>query len=63
LIYSAGNEYEAQPGASRIPNGTGMLPLVTPENTQAGVLYRFLQESDDVEVDPNNPNTWTYFGL
>src|SRR5690606_23348937 len=62
LIYSAGNEYQSQPVASRIPNGSGMLPLITPENTRDGLLYRFLQETDDVDVDPNNPNTWTYFG-
>lgn len=44
MVFAAGNEYDVQPTASTLPGGNGMLPLITPENTAAG-LYRFVDLS------------------
>ncbi len=64
MIFAAGNEFGDQPVASSIPDGNGMLPLITPENTVAG-LYGFVEiESEEqfldganyTPVDPTNPS-------
>ncbi|KAA0911554.1 autotransporter domain-containing protein [Pusillimonas sp. ANT_WB101] len=51
MIFSAGNERMDHPGAyTAIPTGNGMLPLITPENTDpltGKPLYRFLDELPD----------------
>ena len=59
MVWAAGNEYREQPFASKIPNGYGMLPMVTPANTQAGTLYKVLTDESDL----NNPNTWEFVPL
>lgn len=67
MVFAAGNDYEAQPVATRFPLGAGMIPLITPERTRAqqpgcsltsGGLYCFVAETD--ATDPNNPSTWTF---
>ncbi|WP_158972307.1 autotransporter serine protease [Chachezhania sediminis] len=50
MVYSAGNEYIDQPIASALPNGNGMMPLITPENTAAG-LYAFVQIEDAEQLE------------
>ena len=56
MVFAAGNEFEEQPLASRIPSGIPMIPLVTPANTAAGTLYRVITD----ESDSNNPGAWSY---
>ena len=58
MVFAAGNDYQNQPIATRFPLGAGMVPLITPANTRAESLYRFVVE--DPSSDPNNPATWRY---
>lgn len=61
LVFAAGNDAVFQPdGYSAIPSGPAMLPLITPGNTKAGVLYNFIDTSRD-DYDPNNPDTYYDF--
>ncbi|WP_121066372.1 autotransporter serine protease [Chachezhania antarctica] len=61
MVYSAGNEYIDQPVASAFPTGNGMMPLVTPANTAAG-LYGFVQIETEEQFEdgayytPLNPS-------
>ena len=58
MVFAAGNDAEDQKeGYSAIPSGAGMLPLITPENTKAGNLYKFINTNAD-GYDSNNPNTY-----
>jgi len=58
LVFAASNDAWDQPtGASSIPSGPPMLPLITPENTKEGILYKFI-DSDDKAFDNNNPDTY-----
>ena len=56
MVFAAGNEFDEQPLASKIPSGLPMIPLVTPTNTAAGTLYRVVTDASD----SNNPTTWDY---
>ncbi|TIR87113.1 MAG: hypothetical protein E5X04_00240, partial [Mesorhizobium sp.] len=63
LVFAAGNDASTddQPGAaSAIPSGIGTLPLITPENTKDGNLYKFIDTNDQTNkgFDFNNPNTY-----
>lgn len=61
LVFAAGNDATEQTGAaSAIPSGIGMLPLITPENTKDGQLYRFIDVDDKTNknFDLNNPDTY-----
>jgi len=61
LVFSAGNDADRQPdGYSGIPSGAGLLPLITPENTKSGALYKLIDTSDS-DYDPNNPATYKPF--
>jgi subtilase-type serine protease len=65
LVFAAGNDASTddQPGAaSAIPSGIGMFPLITPENTKDGNLYKFIDISDQTnkDFDLNNPNTYKF---
>jgi len=59
MVFSAGNNFRQQPIASRNPDGFGMLPLITPANTQAQNIYRIITEDSDRQ----NPNTWQFVPL
>ncbi len=61
MVFSAGNNRDAQPTASRNVAGYGLVPLITKANTALGytddpsaAIYRVY--SDD--ADDQNPNTW-----
>ncbi|HUH60984.1 MAG TPA: S8 family serine peptidase [Candidimonas sp.] len=59
MVFSAGNDREMQPGAyTAMPEGMGMLPLITPGNTAANVLYRFLDPNED--INPHDPTNWRF---
>ncbi|MGK9236216.1 autotransporter domain-containing protein [Inquilinus limosus] len=60
MVFAAGNEYSNQPVASAMPDGNGMLPLITPENTAANKLYKFVDISYSDNADRNNPNTYRF---
>ncbi len=61
LVFAAGNDAGSQPkGYSAIPSGAGLLPLITPEITKSGTLYRFIDTSQP-GYDPNNPATYNGF--
>ena len=64
MVFSAGNsrDPEEQPLASKVPEGRGLLPLITPANTALGytsnsadAIYRIYTN----ETDTENPNTWS----
>lgn len=59
MVFAAGNEFRDQPFASRIPSGAAMIPLVTPSNTNAQLLYRVVKD----EIDSNDPSRWQYLPL
>ncbi|MGO4842542.1 hypothetical protein AB4144_60765, partial [Rhizobiaceae sp. 2RAB30] len=46
--------------ASAIPSGIGMFPLITPESTKNGLLYKFIDvdEKTNKNFDLNNPDTY-----
>ena len=58
MIFSNGNNFDDQPGASTVPASMGLLPLITPENTSKGypftsptaptnALYRLFNDNAD----------------
>ncbi len=58
MVFAAGNDADDQKeGYSAIPSGPGMLPLITPENTKAGNLYKFINITAN-GYDSNNPKTY-----
>ncbi|WP_159079019.1 autotransporter domain-containing protein [Orrella marina] len=59
MVFAAGNESEVQPIASQIPAGYGMFPLITPDNTRAGALYRVITD----ESDRADPSSWEFIPL
>src|SRR5690606_1373367 len=59
LVFSAGNEYEDQPTASKRPGGNGMLPLLTPENIESG-LFRLVKNAGKKGFDINNEKTYRF---
>lgn len=61
MVYAAGNEYEDQPVASRTPSGPAVLPLVTPANTRAGTIYRFIDTTETADLE--DPSTWDFSDL
>jgi subtilase-type serine protease len=61
LVFAAGNDADDQSGAaSAIPSGIGMLPLITPENTREGQLYRLIDtgETTNPRFDDQRPTTY-----
>ena len=68
MVFAAGNEFEFHPGASKVPSGYGLIPLITPARILAdqgrcnigldgsSVLFCFLDEEGDFELD--DVNTW-----
>ncbi|MGH2340282.1 autotransporter domain-containing protein [Segnochrobactraceae bacterium EtOH-i3] len=59
LVFSAGNEYAEQPIASSIPDGNGMLPLITPENLQSGAL-RIISNAGAEGFDIDDESTYEF---
>ena len=64
MVFSAGNsrDPEEQPLASKVPEGRGLLPLITPANTALGytsnsadAIYRIYTNA----TAGGNPNTWS----
>lgn len=58
MVFAAGNAYIDQPLASAFVAGAGMIPLITPDNTRAQVLYRFFADGN-----PNDPKTWEFLPI
>ena len=54
MVFSAGNEFFDQPTGAGMPDGEAMFPLITPQNTANGDIYRFVSDGTDV----NDPDTW-----
>ncbi|MBZ1351829.1 S8 family serine peptidase, partial [Alcaligenaceae bacterium LF4-65] len=64
MVFSAGNQRDdrLQPLAAKVPEGHGLLPLITPANTALGytsnsadAIYRIYTNS----TDARNPTTWS----
>jgi len=54
MIFATGNSQTSQPIAAQNPLFPAFLPIITPEVTAEGSLYRILDDSSDVD----NPNSW-----
>lgn len=58
-VFSNGNNHNEAPEQAKIPSSSGFIPLITPQATSDGTLYRFIEGNNDT-FDKYNPDNWTF---